>query len=202
MSRSICSGRTNDARRCTTGSLETATDLTIGYVGRLAAEKQVCRLAELADIAGTQLVVVGDGPLRPWLERRLPSATFTGMLGGHELATAFASLDVFVHTGEAETFCQTIQEAQASGVPVVAPAAGGPIDLIQHGRTGLLYDPTDRESLRRTVQTLSNDPELRNSMAGRARAQVQSRSWASVVDELVHVHYSAVIAPDVRPLAA
>ncbi len=131
--------------------------VVVGYVGRLAPEKQVSRLTELARIPGTRLVVIGDGPSRPWLEKRLPEAKFTGMLRGMDLARAFASLDVFVHTGEAETFCQTVQEAQASGVPVVAPAAGGPLDLVDPGRTGLLYDPADAESLRRTVATLVGD---------------------------------------------
>ena len=179
-----------------------ADHLAIGYVGRLAAEKQVRRLAELADLPGTRLVVVGDGPLRPWLEQRLPTATFTGMLGGHELATAFASLDVFVHPGEAETFCQTIQEAQASGTPVVAPAAGGPLDLVRDGETGLLYDPADPRSLRRAVETLTGDAARRRSMAGQARYEVAGRSWAAVVDELVSVHYASVVAPVSGQLAA
>lgn len=176
--------------------------VVVGYVGRLAAEKQVRRLVELADLPGTRLVVIGDGPLRPWLEQRLPAATFTGMLGGTELATAFASLDVFVHPGEAETFCQTVQEAQASGVPVVAPAAGGPLDLVEHGRTGLLYDPAEPASLRGAVETLARDLELRRSLARRARRQVSSRTWASVVDELVDVHYAAVVTPEPRELVA
>ena len=176
--------------------------VVIGYVGRLAAEKQVRRLVELADLPGSRLVVIGDGPLRPWLEDHLPTATFTGMLGGAELATAFASLDVFVHPGEAETFCQTVQEAQAGGVPVVAPAAGGPIDLIEHGRTGLLYDPRDRTSLRLAVGSLVKDPELRWSLARHARRQVMGRTWAHVVDELVDVHYAAVVGPTERELVA
>jgi phosphatidylinositol alpha 1,6-mannosyltransferase len=177
--------------------------VVVGYVGRLAAEKQVRRLAEVARVPGIRLVVIGDGPERPWLERHVPGATFTGQLCGLELAQAFASLDVFVHPGEAETFCQTVQESQASGVPVIAPAAGGPVDLVQHGRTGLLYDPTERNALRRAVATVAGDAELRRSLAGRALATVADRSWARVVNELVDVHYPAVLRrPDATGLAA
>ena len=166
--------------------------LTVGYVGRLAAEKQVRRLAELSTLPGVRLVVIGDGPERAWLGKHLPGAKFTGMLRGHELAQAFASLDVFVHTGTAETFCQTVQEAQASGVPVVAPASGGPLDLVDHGRTGLLYDPTETGALRRSVQRLTLDPALRARVADEALQAVRRRSWPSVVDELLTVHYPAV----------
>ncbi len=168
-------------------------DVLVGYVGRLAPEKQVRRLEEVARIPGTRLVVVGDGPSRAQLERRLPEARFTGMLRGLDLARAFASLDVFVHTGEAETFCQTVQEAQASGVPVVAPAAGGPLDLVEQGRTGLLYDPADPRSLRRSVATLAGDPDLRRSLAAAAAERVSRAGWAAVVDELVTTHYAAVV---------
>jgi len=168
-------------------------DVVVGYVGRLAHEKQVRRLTEIASIPGTRMVIVGDGPARAWLEKNLPDAKFTGMLRGEDLAQAFASLDVFVHTGEAETFCQTVQEAQASGVPVVAPAAGGPLDLVDNGRTGMLYDPRDQSSLRCAVETLVGDAGLRERLARGALEQVAHRSWARVIDQLVDVHYAALL---------
>ena len=116
------------------------------------------------------------------------------MLRGAELATAFASLDVFVHTGDNETFCQTVQEAQASGVPVVAPAAGGPLDLVDPGRTGLLFDPSDLGSLRDCVARAA-----RRSRAGVATWPTgparpsPAAPGRGVVDELVDVHYRAVL---------
>jgi phosphatidylinositol alpha 1,6-mannosyltransferase len=175
--------------------------IAVGYVGRLAPEKQVRRLAEVATVPGTRLVVVGDGPSRASLRKQLPGAVFTGMLRGGDLAHVFASLDVFVHPGESETYCQTVQEAQASGVPVVAPAAGGPLDLVHHGRAGLLYDPSDPSSLRDTVARLVGDVELRRSLATAGLATVGERTWERVVDELIDVHYAAVIVTG-RPVLA
>lgn len=173
---------------------ETGTpEVVVGYVGRVAAEKQVRRLADVARIPGARLVVIGDGPERGWLEQRVPGAHFTGMLGGEDLASAFASLDVFVHPGESETFCQTVQEAQASGVPVVAAAAGGPLDLVRHGRTGLLFDPSDPDSLCREVAALVDDRDLRGRLAGHALDDVAGRSWSAVVDQLVEDHYVPVV---------
>ncbi|MDR6794574.1 phosphatidylinositol alpha 1,6-mannosyltransferase [Pseudarthrobacter oxydans] len=167
----------------------------IGYVGRLAVEKQVEDLAALAGIPNTRLVVVGDGPQRAALEEALPDTVFTGFLGGEELARAVASFDLFVHPGEFETFCQTIQEAMASGVPVVATGRGGPLDLVENSRTGWLYEPGDLSGLRSHVLDLMGDDAKRRAFAAAAHASVQDRTWPVLCGELVR-HYEQVIAAE------
>jgi len=181
--------RSEDLRRALAPGGETL----VGYVGRLAHEKQVHRLAELTDLPGVRLVVVGAGPARAELERAAPTACFLGLRQGPALARAFATLDVFVHPGTAETFCQTVQEAQASGVAVVAAGQGGPRDLVDHGRTGLLYPPQRPGALRDAVRRLVELPDLRRRLALAGHHAVQGRDWAPVVDELVDVHYAAVL---------
>ncbi|MCK6209462.1 glycosyltransferase family 1 protein [Georgenia sp. EYE_87] len=163
-----------------------------GYVGRLAPEKRVERLAVLNADPGVRLVVVGDGPSRPTLERQLPGAAFLGRLDGTELARAYAALDVFVHTGTHETFGQTLQEAMASGVTVVAPAAGGPLDVVAEGDTGYLYAPEDDRALAGAVRVLAADPAMRARMGEAGRRRVLPRSWAALGEALLG-HYATVI---------
>jgi phosphatidylinositol alpha 1,6-mannosyltransferase len=98
-------------------------ELLAGYVGRLATEKRVDLLAGVARLPGVRLVVVGGGPAAGGLRERMPTAVFLGEQRGAQLARTYASLDVFVHSGPHETFGQTLQEAAASGVPVVPPVA-------------------------------------------------------------------------------
>jgi phosphatidylinositol alpha 1,6-mannosyltransferase len=174
----------------------------IGYVGRLAPEKQVHRLGRLDGLPGSRLVVVGDGPSRRYLERRLPRTRFVGFRTGTDLARIVASLDVFVHCGAAETFGQAIQEALAAGVPVVAPAAGGPLDLVQHGVNGWLYPADDPDAIRPAVRTLVTSPLLRQRMGRAARAGVAGRSWPAVGDELLAHYRSVADRVPARPVAA
>lgn len=157
----------------------------VGYVGRLGPEKELELLAPLQSLPGVRLVVIGDGPSRPMLENAMPEATFTGQLGGTDLSAAIASLDVMVHPGRYETFCQAVQEALASGVPVVAAAAGGPLDLVQPSRTGWLFRPGDAEDLRTWVADLVGDDYKRRAMGTMARISVRQRSWAAVNGRLV-----------------
>ncbi|MFC5137383.1 glycosyltransferase [Actinomycetospora rhizophila] len=179
-------------------------ELLVGYVGRLAPEKQVERLAALEGLPGVRVVVVGDGPSRARLAELLPSARFLGFRGGAELARAYASFDAFVHTGPHETFCQAVQEAQASGLPVLAPDAGGVADLVDPGRTGWLYDPsspTAGAEIAGRIAAWRDDPATRRAAGAAGRRRVAGRTWPSVCEELLG-HYAAVIAGDETGRAA
>jgi phosphatidylinositol alpha 1,6-mannosyltransferase len=167
----------------------------VGFVGRLAPEKHVERLIALAARDAVQLVIVGDGVDRNKLQSAMPAAVFTGALYGDQLAAAYASMDVFVHPGEHETFCQVVQEALASGLPVIAPDAGGPRDLVAPCRTGLLLPVDEFEvQLPAAVTHLVQD---RHRYALAARRSVLGRSWPVICDELLG-HYEAVLSPFAR----
>ena len=160
----------------------------VGYVGRLAPEKELDRLRAVANLPGTRLVLTGDGPSRADLEQALPTAVFLGRREGDDLARVYGALDVFVHTGTSETFGQTLQEAAATGLPVIAPAAGGPLDLVAHGETGLLFDPGDRADLRACVErlTVADDAWERRALMGEAgAAKVAGNTWDALTAALV-----------------
>jgi phosphatidylinositol alpha 1,6-mannosyltransferase len=172
-------------------------DIVIGFVGRLAPEKQVENLRALRGIGSyferrIHTVIIGDGPSRKRLESELPEAIFTGHLSDVSLGTAMASLDLLVTTGEHETFCQVIQEGMASAIPVVAPASGGPLDLVEEGVTGHLYPPGDLAGLRRAVLAVLVNPEKSRAMGEMARLRVAGRSWDRVCQEILH-HYERAI---------
>jgi phosphatidylinositol alpha 1,6-mannosyltransferase len=179
-------------------------EVLVGYVGRLAVEKRVDLLAGVSKLPGVRLVIVGGGPAEPALRQALPDAAFLGVRQGAQLARLYASLDIFVHSGPYETFGQTLQEAAASGVPVVAPAAGGPVDLVVDGETGRLVPPHSAGALTDAVAELAGSAQLRQSMGAAGRLLVGGRSWAAIGDELIG-HYEAVLGasrPAVTPAAA
>lgn len=175
--------------------------LLVGFVGRLAAEKHVEALEALTRLRGVRVVIVGDGPRRAALERLMPAARFTGQLSGPALGRTMASLDLLVHPGADETFCQVVQEALCAGVPVIAAAAGGPLDLVRHGENGWLWAGNDAAALASQVARVRDEPAERAAVRARTRPSVVGRTWARVTDQLV-AHYGRTMAARADPAAS
>ncbi|SDC11175.1 glycosyltransferase [Nocardioides lianchengensis] len=171
--------------------------VTVGYVGSLHRRHGVRRLPELNAVAGIRPVVIGAGPQRDWLRSRMPQAKLTGALETGDLTVALATLDVLVHPGTEETCCHALREAAASGVPVVAPGAGGARDVVRPLETGLLYDPEDPHGLVRAVRAVTADRQ-RALLGARAR-ELATRDWRQAVDELVERHYGVFSSREIRP---
>jgi len=157
------------------------------YVGRLAREKRVDLLVEaLNGISNARLVIVGDGPAHAELERELRGLPvhFTGYLRGDTLSTAYASADLFVFPSDTDTFGQVIQEAMASGLPVIGAYAGGARDLVRDGVTGLHFRPGSSDDLRAQIRRLHADRTARVAMGLAGRSVAERHSWPAVLGEL------------------
>jgi phosphatidylinositol alpha 1,6-mannosyltransferase len=174
--------------------------IVVGYAGGLHRRDGVAGLAGLGELTDTRLVVVGEAPPRR-LRSRLPGVRFTGPLATGDLAVVLASLDALAHPGRHETCAHLLRAAAASGVPVVAPRAGGAIDVVHPLQTGLLHDPDDPRGLVEGVATLTTDPR-RRLLGERGRALAVRRDWCDAVDELVSRHYQPLVGRHPAPTAA
>ncbi len=175
-------------------------DLICIYVGRLANEKKVELLLEVARTPGVALTIIGDGARREELEAIFAGTGthFTGYLLGEELAFAFASADVFAFTGPNETFGQVVQEAMASGLPAIVINQGGVKDLVLDGETGFICQGT-ATAFAAAILRLRDDGPLRRRMACRARSLALERPWERVMAEL-ETHYREALAINQRLL--
>lgn len=162
------------------------------YVGRLAYEKQVDLLRDVADLPGVALTLVGDGARREELEAIYAGTGthFTGYLVGEELSAAFASADVLLFTGPQETFGQVVQEAMASGLPSIVTNQGAVGNLVLEGETGYVCEP-EAQAFAQAVVRLRDNPVLRAYMAQRARAIAETRPWTAIMAQLERYYQHA-----------
>lgn len=168
------------------------------YVGRLANEKRVDLLLDVARLPGVALTIIGDGAKRDELESLFAGTDthFMGYLYGEELAHAYASADVFTFTGGAETFGQVVQEAMASGLPTVVINQGGVTDLVVDGVTG--YTCEDHPlAFAEAVAKLRDNPRLRRSLGRNARRMAEQSPWETVLTQLED-HYTEAVALNER----
>ena len=179
-------------------------DVLALYVGRVSSDKRVEVLLESARLleqtaAGVRFVVAGDGPARELLESEAPpSVRFAGEVHGDELARLYSSADVFCFPSTTDTFGQVILEAAASGLPVVAAAAGGALELVRHGETGLLVPPDDAHALAASLEALALHPHRRAVLAAAARTSALEHTWERSWREL-HAAYELALRRGARP---
>ncbi len=164
--------------------------INIMYSGRITREKGAELLADAFLRARERdprlhLVLAGGGPEQQRLRERVGAehTTFLGWLSGDALARAYASADLFLFPSATDTFGQVILEAQASGLPVIAVAQGGPVSLIEHRVSGLLCD-ADTDALAGAVLELCGSPLLRERLTIAGLASVRTRTWERALARL------------------
>lgn len=163
------------------------------YVGRLATEKRVDLLIDVARLSGVALSIIGDGAEREELETLFAGTNthFTGYLLGDDLPAALASADVFLFTGPNETFGQVVQEAMASALPAIVTCKGGVRDLVTEGETGFICEETPA-AFAQAVQTLQGNPTLRHQMALKSRQIAEGCPWETIMAQLEDYYRQAL----------
>ena len=163
-------------------------EFVIGYVGRLAVEKNVRLLADLeralirAGALNFRFLIVGQGAEQPWLRANLEHAEFAGVLTGEALGRAYANMDALVFPSRTDTYGNVVLEALASGVPAIVSDNGGPRFVIRPGENGFIA--ADLPGFVSRVRTLMQNPELLAGMRTSARAHAQSASWDRVFESV------------------
>jgi glycosyltransferase involved in cell wall biosynthesis len=173
-------------------------EMIIMFLGRVVMEKGLDVFSEaiLALIdrgVRHRVLVIGDGPAKPWFEQQLPDAIFTGQLTGDELARAIASADVLLNTSVTEAFGNVTLEAMACGLPVIAAEATGNNSLVRHGMTGTLVAGEEPEEFADALAAYADDPELRRRHGEGGLAVARTMDWDTINSAVVRVYIHAIM---------
>ncbi len=173
-------------------------DVVIQFTGRLVLEKGLAFFAEVITLLeqrglAHKVLIVGDGPERENLQKRLPKAHFTGHLGDAPLARTYASSDIFFNPSISESFGNTTLESMASGLPCVCAKATGSRSLVQDGITGFLAPGGDHRAFADYLQTLIESAALRQQFGAAAIETARQFDWDTILGGLVD-NYHDVLA--------
>ena len=171
--------------------------LVVAFLGRVVMEKGLDLFADAIDALAERKVkhrvlVIGEGPARPWFEQRLPDAIFIGQQEGDDLARALASSDVLLNPSVTETFGNVTLEAMACGLPVVAAVATGATSLVREGDTGILVEPGDEGAFADALEAYAKDPELRRRHGESGLAYAQTMDWDRINAAVVRVYLRVI----------
>lgn len=166
-----------------------ATKTIILFVSRLVWEKDLQVLVEVNKILKEkrndfEIVIVGEGPARKEFQAKMPAAHFLGYQSGIPLAEIFASSDIFAFPSTTETFGLVTLEAMASGLVPVAANAGGAVDIIEDGKSGLFAAPKNGKDMAEKIEYLLDHPEKRKVMGRNASARSSVYHWQNIFEQL------------------
>ena len=173
-------------------------EMVVAFLGRVVMEKGLDVFADAIHAFETfglkhRVLVIGEGPARPWFEEQLPQAIFLGEQTHSELAHALASADVLLNPSLTEAFGNVTLEAMACGLPVLAAEATGATNLVRSGITGTLVDGTDPDEFAEALAAYARDPELRRRH-GEAGLEVARRmDWDTINSHVIRAYKHAIV---------
>jgi glycosyltransferase involved in cell wall biosynthesis len=171
--------------------------LVVAFLGRVVMEKGLDVFSEAIRALTERKVkhrvlVIGEGPARPWFEQRLPEAIFTGQLTGTDLARALASCDVLLNPSITEAFGNVTLEAMASALPVIAAHATGTTNLVRDGQTGILVDSDDIDGFADALESYARDPQLRRRHGAAGLTFAETMDWDTINSAVLKVYVKAI----------
>jgi glycosyltransferase involved in cell wall biosynthesis len=140
-----------------------------------------------------RVLVIGEGPARPWFEAQLPDAIFTGQLTGSDLSRALASADVLLNPSITEAFGNVTLEAMACALPVVAAEASGTTSIVRRGVTGMIVDPEEIDEFVDALAAYATNPELRRRHGQAGLEIAKTMDWDTINSAVVRTYMHAIV---------
>jgi len=173
-------------------------EMVVAFLGRIVMEKGLDVFSDAihafaAHKVPHRVLVIGDGPARPWFEQQLPDAIFVGQQTGNDLARALASSDVLLNPSITEAFGNVTLEAMACALPVVAADASGATNIVRNGITGTLVDPDELEEFADALEAYARDPELRRRHGEAGLAVAETMDWDTINSQVIRVYKHAIV---------
>jgi glycosyltransferase involved in cell wall biosynthesis len=173
-------------------------EMVIAFLGRVVMEKGLDVFADAVRAFATfglkhRVLVVGEGPARPWFEEQLPEAIFLGQVTGTDLARALASSDLLLNPSITEAFGNVTLEAMACSLPVLAAEATGATNLVRPGVNGILVDGTEPDEFADALALYARDPGLRRRHGEAGLAMAQTMDWDSINSAVIRAYKHAIV---------
>jgi glycosyltransferase involved in cell wall biosynthesis len=173
-------------------------EMVIAFLGRVVMEKGLDVFCDAVHTFATlglkyRVLVIGEGPARPWFEQQLPEGIFLGEQTGNDLSRALASSDVFLNPSITEAFGNVTLEAMACALPVIAAEATGATNLVRPDVTGTLVDGSEPEEFAEALAAYARDPDLRRRHGEAGLAIAEKMDWDTINSAAIRSYKHAIV---------